>query len=97
MHGMGAASSHDPMHTEDKVPPRQTSLACPASLQKSAVLIPDCIHTGISPLDIELETVVGCIPELNDRPILLRKLHDWTARLREIKLEPGTKCPFHVC
>lgn len=76
MRGMGVASSHDPMHTEDKVPPRWTSLACPAPLQKSAILIPDCIHTGISPLDLGLETVVGCFPELNDRPISLRRLHD---------------------
>lgn len=97
MRGMGAASSHFPMHTEDKVPPRWTSLACRTSLQKSAILIPDCIHTGISPLDLGLETVVVCIPELNDRPILLRRLHDWTARLGEIKLEPGAKCPFRVC
>lgn len=87
----------DPLHTEDKVPPRWTSLACPASLQKSAVLIPDYIHAGISTLDLGLETVVDCLPELNDRPILLRRLHDWTARLGEIKLDPGAKCPFHVC
>lgn len=86
MRGMGAASSHYPMHTEDKVLPRRTSLACPASLQKSAILTPDCIHAGISTLDLGLEMVVGCIPELNDRPILLRRLHDWSARLGEIKL-----------
>lgn len=96
MHRMGAAFHQHRMHMKNKAS-QPISLACLASLQKSAFLFPKLYAYGHFYTRLRAgNTVVCCIPELNGRTLLLKRLHDLTASLGETKLEHGPKCFFPV-